>query len=144
MPGRPALLLAGALILGGTLTPLAMERVSALRSPREAGLMAASFWKPGAALVGLKAYSPGLSFYCGQPFYLVDYHGELDFGWALSPEGRGFFFQPEEIAALARSRPRILFFLGTRDLADLRQSLPGNYYPLTNYRHCFLVFYEGK
>jgi len=140
---RPALLLAGALILS-TLAPPVMERLSLRRSPKEVGLAAASHWQPGAALVGVKTYSPGLSFYSGQPFYLVDYQGELDFGRALSPAGREFFLPAAEVAAFARSRSRVLFFLKLPDLGPLKQSLPGNYPLLTPYRDCLLVLYEGK
>jgi 4-amino-4-deoxy-L-arabinose transferase-like glycosyltransferase len=140
---RPALLLAGALLLS-TLAPLAMERLSLVRSPKPAGLTAASFWTPGALLVGINAYSPGLSFYCRQPFHLVDYQGELDLGRSLSPENRGLFLAWGELAPLARSRPRVLFFLNAVDYPDVRRTLPGDYYILTSYWHCFLVFYEGK
>jgi 4-amino-4-deoxy-L-arabinose transferase-like glycosyltransferase len=140
---RPYLLLAGALLLS-TLVPLVMEEVSLWRSPREAGLALKSRWCPGAALVGFQRYSPGISFYSGQPFHILELQSELDFGRRLSPESGLFFPGPAQAAAFARARGRVFFFMRPELLPEFKQYLPGNYLPMARYRDCLLLAYEGK
>jgi 4-amino-4-deoxy-L-arabinose transferase-like glycosyltransferase len=140
---HPAVLLVGALLFS-TLVPPGMERVSLGHSPREAGRTLKSHWQPGAALVGVKHYSPGLSFYGGQVFHFLDLKSELDFGRQLSPESQLFFPGSAEMTAFVRSRPRVFFFLKAQALPGLEQELPGHYLTLARYKDCLLVAYGGK
>jgi 4-amino-4-deoxy-L-arabinose transferase-like glycosyltransferase len=140
---RPAVLLTGALLLS-TLVPLGMERLSRQRSPREPGRMVKSLWQPDAALVGVQVYSPGLSFYSGQVFHLLDLKSELDFGRALAPESGVFFSGPAQMAGFARTRPWVFFFLKGDNLPGLKRALPGDYLILGRYKNCLLAAYEGK
>jgi 4-amino-4-deoxy-L-arabinose transferase-like glycosyltransferase len=140
---HPAVFLVGALLLS-TLVPPGMERISLRRSPREAGRTLKSHWQPGAALVGVKLYSPGLSFYSGQVFHFLDLKSELDFGRQLSPESQLFFPGSAEMTAFVRSRPRVFFFLKAQALPGLEQELPGHYLTVARYKDCLLVAYGGK
>ncbi|MDP3182991.1 MAG: glycosyltransferase family 39 protein [Desulfobaccales bacterium] len=133
----------GALVLS-TLLPLSLERLSAQRSPRQAGRVVKSLWQPGAALVGVHLYSQGLSFYSGQVFHLLSFRTELDFGRKLKPDSGFFFSSLAEMAAFARSRPVVFFFLRAQDLPGFEQWLPGKYRSLARYKDCILVTYEGK
>ncbi len=133
----------GALLLS-TLLPLSLERLSAQRSPRQAGRVVNSLWQPGAALVGVHLYSQGLSFYSGQVFHLLSFRTELDFGRRLKPESGLFFSSPAEMAAFAASRPVVFFFLKAQDLEGFEQWLPGKYRSLARYKDCILAAYEGK
>lgn len=133
----------GALLLS-TLLPLSLERLSAQRSPRQAGRVVNSLWQPGAALVGVHLYSQGLSFYSGQVFHLLSFRTELDFGRRLKPESGLFFSSPAEMAAFAGSRPVVFFFLKAQDLEGFEQWLPGKYRSLARYKDCILAAYEGK
>ena len=133
----------GALLLS-TLLPLSLERLSAQRSPRQAGRVVNSLWQPGAALVGVHLYSQGLSFYSGQVFHLLSFRTELDFGRRLKPDSGLFFSSPAEMAAFAASRPVVFFFLKAQDLEGFEQWLPGKYRSLARYKDCVLAAYEGK
>ncbi len=133
----------GALLLS-TLLPLSLERLSAQRSPRQAGRVVNSLWQPGAALVGVHLYSQGLSFYSGQVFHLLSFRTELDFGRRLKPDSGLFFSSPAEMAAFAASRPVVFFFLKAQDLEGFEQWLPGKYRSLARYKDCILAAYEGK
>ncbi len=133
----------GALLLS-TLLPLSLERLSAQRSPRQAGRVVNSLWQPGAALVGVHLYSQGLSFYSGQVFHLLSFRTELDFGRRLKPDSGLFFSSPAEMAAFAGSRPVVFFFLKAQDLEGFEQWLPGKYRSLARYKDCILAAYEGK
>jgi 4-amino-4-deoxy-L-arabinose transferase-like glycosyltransferase len=133
----------GALLLS-TLLPLGLERLSAQRSPRQAGRVVNSLWQPGAALVGVHLYSQGLSFYSGQVFHLLSFRTELDFGRRLKPGSGLFFSSPAEMAAFAGSRPVVFFFLKAQDLEGFEQWLPGEYRSLARYKDCILAAYEGK
>jgi 4-amino-4-deoxy-L-arabinose transferase-like glycosyltransferase len=136
-------LFAGALLIS-LLLPLGIEGVSRQRSPRQAGRALKQVWQPAAALVGVKLYSQGLSFYSGQVFHLLSLSTELDFGRLLKPQSGLFFDSPKELAAFALTRPLIFFFLKAQDLPEFEEFLPGNYRPLASYKDCLLMTYERK
>ncbi len=140
---RAVPLLAGALLLSAVL-PGGMERLSHTRSPRELGLIVASQWQPGAALVGVRLYSQSLSFYARQPFHLLEFHTELDFGRELKPDSGLYFTTPEEMAAFAGSRPLVFFFLKAKGFSRLQERLPGKFEILAAWKDCLLASYTGK
>ena len=122
---RPAVLVAGALLLG-IILPLGMNRLAAQRSPKELGLTLKEHWQPGAALVGVYLYSQGLSFYSGRIFHLLDFRTELNFGrnW------------PRQVACFSRtgmncgparpSGPCCFFMSGIRIIPGSGSGCPGN------------------
>ncbi len=140
---RPAPLFVAALLLG-TLLPASIERLSTTRSPREMGLTIRSHWQPGAALVGVQLYSQSLSFYARQPFHLLEFPTELDFGRKLRPESGLYFSTMAEMASFAESKPLVFFFLKKQGYPELKNWLPGKLIPLAYYKDCLLVAYTGK
>ena len=134
----------GGVVLVSALIPLGMDRVSEVRSPRPAGQALRAEWQPGAALVGVKLYSQGLSFYSGQPAYLVGLKGELDFGFRVAPE-KGFFLAgPRGLEKLAQAHRPLFLYLKSRDRSRLEGWLPGDYQLLARYKDCILLRYERK
>jgi|UniRef100_A0A7C3SLB2 4-amino-4-deoxy-L-arabinose transferase-like glycosyltransferase len=140
---KPAWLFVGALLLGLLVSP-GMERLGRTRSPREIGLTLRSQWRPGAALVGVRLYSQGLSFYARQPFHLWEFPTELDFGRKLRPDCGFFFSTPAEMTAFAASRPMVFFFLKKQNYPGLKEGLPGKFEPLADWKDCILAAYTGK
>jgi 4-amino-4-deoxy-L-arabinose transferase-like glycosyltransferase len=140
---RPAPLLLGALLLSALL-PGGMERLSATRSPKELGLTVRSLWQPGAALVGVRLYSQGLSFYARQPLHLLEFDTELDFGRELRPDSGLYFSTPEDMAAFAVSKPLVFFFLKKKAFPRLQEWLPGKYHFLASWKDCLLTAYTGE
>jgi 4-amino-4-deoxy-L-arabinose transferase-like glycosyltransferase len=140
---RSVPLLVGALLLSALL-PGGVERLSHTRSPRELGLIVKSRWQPGAALVGVRLYSQSLSFYARQPFHLLEFHTELDFGRELRPDSGLYFTTPEEMAAFAESRPLVFFFLKKQAYPRLQERLPGKFQTLASWKDCLLAAYTGK
>ncbi|MBM4293546.1 MAG: hypothetical protein FJ126_01390 [Deltaproteobacteria bacterium] len=140
---RVELLCLGALALA-LILPGAMERVALQRSPRELGLALREHWRPGAVLIGWRLYSQGVSFYSGQPFVILDFPTELEFGRRLDPQAGFFVTSPQEVAALVQSRPAAFIFVKERVLFRVREALGGDFRTLARYRDCLLVTPEGK
>ena len=137
---RPGVLVTGALLLS-LLVPWGMEKVSTQRSPREMGLALKSQWQPGAALVGYRLYSQGVSFYSGEIFHLLSFSTELDYGRKLVGTTSLFFDTPQEMAAFARTKPLVFFFLRAKDRAALERELPGNFHFLARHKNSILLSY---
>jgi hypothetical protein len=135
---RPEVLLAGALIFG-VLLPLSMDRLAAVRSPKELGLSLRYNWQPGAALVGVYLYSQGLSFYSGQVFHLLQFRTELDFGQRLAPDCGLFFKNFEEMEHFLASRPLAFFYLKPQEFGWLQTRLSREYEILGRQKDCLLV-----
>jgi 4-amino-4-deoxy-L-arabinose transferase-like glycosyltransferase len=140
---QAGVLFLGALLLAAMI-PAGVEAVSWQRSPRELGRLVQDRWQPGAALIGVHLYSPGLSFYSGQIFHLLDFSSELDFGRRLRPESGLFFANRRDLAALAQARPVSFFYLKADDLPDLEKEFPRNLTLLARQKDCILLCYEGK
>jgi hypothetical protein len=121
-----------------------MERLSPTRSPKELGFTVRSLWKPGAALVGVRLYSQGLSFYARQPLHLLEFDTELDFGRELRPDSGLYFRTPEDMAAFAASKPLVFFFLKKKSFPRLQEWLPGKFHLLASWKDCLLTAYTGK
>jgi hypothetical protein len=136
----PAVLVAGALLLSA-LVPWGIEKISAQRSPKEMGLALKSQWQPGAALVGYRLYSQGLSFYSGQIFHLLSFSTELDYGRKLAGTTSLFFDTTREMAAFVGKRPLVFFFLRIEDRASLAQELPGSFLFLARHKNSILLSY---
>jgi 4-amino-4-deoxy-L-arabinose transferase-like glycosyltransferase len=141
-PGVGVLLL-GALALS-LLLPWGLERVSLERSPREMGLILKSRWRPGAALVGYRLYSQGLSFYSGEVFHLLEFSTELDYGRRLAGSTNLFFADTREMAAFVRPRPVVFFYLRPGDRGLLEAELPGKFRFLARRKDSILLSYEGE
>jgi hypothetical protein len=137
---RPGVLVAGALLLSA-LVPWGMEQVSTQRSPKAMGLALRSQWQPGAALVGYRLYSQGISFYSGQVFHLLSFSTELDYGRKLAGTTSLFFDTSQEMAAFVRTRPLVFFFLRAEDRASLEQELPGKFLFLARQKNSILISY---
>jgi 4-amino-4-deoxy-L-arabinose transferase-like glycosyltransferase len=140
---RAGVLVGGALLLS-MLVPWGMELVSLQRSPREMGLILRHKWQPGAALVGYRLYSQGLSFYSGQIFHLLSFATELDYGRKLAGTTSLFFDTPQEMAAYVRSRPLVFFFLRPDEHAALEQELPGKFRFLARQKNSILISYKEE
>lgn len=140
---RREVLLAGALLMGALL-PLGMERLAPQRSPKELGLTLKAHWQPGSALIGVFLYSQGLTFYSGQVFHLFESRTELDFGLKLAPERGLSFPKLKDLTTFAVSRPRVFFYLKTKEFAWLQTRLPGDYEILAQQKDCLLVSYRRK
>lgn len=140
---RPGVLVAGALLLSA-LVPWGMEKVSTQRSPREMGLALRSQWQPGAALVGYRLYSQGISYYSGQVFHLLSFSTELDYGRKLAGTTALFFDTSQEMAAYVRTRPLVFFFLRPEDRASLEQELPGKFNFLARHKNSILISYGDE
>ncbi len=140
---RPVVLFAGALLFC-TLLPSGIEKISAQRSPRELAAKLTAHWQPEAALVGVRLYSQGLSFYSRQVFHLLACKSELDFGRRLAPSSGLFFAEPQEMAAFAASRGLVFFFVKEKAMSSLYQWLPGDFQAVGRYKDCLLLCYRGK
>lgn len=140
---RPGVLVAGALLLSA-LVPWGMEKLSTQRSPREMGLTLRSEWQPGAALVGYRLYSQGLSFYSGQVFHLLSFSTELDYGRKLAGTTSLFFDTSQEMAAYVRTRPLVFIFLRVEDRPALEQELPGKFRFLARWKNSILMIYDEE
>ncbi len=140
---RPAVLVAGALLLGIVL-PLGMNCIAVQRSPKELGLTLKEHWQPGAALVGVYLYSQGLSFYSGRIFHLLEFRTELNFGERIAPESGLFLQNWDELRAFAATRPQMFFYLKNKDFARLRQWLPREFTILARQNDDLLVSSQGK
>lgn len=140
---RPGVLVAGALLLS-SLVPWGMQMVSAQRSPKAMGLMVKSQWRPGAALVGYRHYSQGLSFYSGQIFHLLSFATELDYGRKLARTSSLFFDTSQEMAAYVRGRSVVFFYLKPKSIPYLERELPGKFHFLARQKNSILVRYEEE
>lgn len=140
---RPAVLVAGALLLGIVL-PLGMNRIAVQRSPKELGLTLKEHWQSGAALVGVYLYSQGLSFYSGQIFHLLDFRTELNFGERMAPESGLFLQNWEELRAFAATRPLMFFYLRNKDYSRLKERLPREFTVTARQNDGLLVSSPGK
>jgi 4-amino-4-deoxy-L-arabinose transferase-like glycosyltransferase len=140
---RVELLFAGALALTLVL-PGAIDGVALQRSPREMGQVLKAHWRPGAVLIGWQLYSQGLSFYSRQPFHILDFPTELDFGRSLRPDSGHFLASPAEVADLVRSRPAAFIFVKERVLFRVKEALGGDFRILARYKDCLLATPGGK
>jgi len=140
---RPGVLVAGALLLS-FLVPWGMQMVSAQRSPQAMGRIVKSQWRPGAALVGYRLYSQGLSFYSGQIFHLLSFATELDYGRKLAGTTSLFFDTSQEMAAYVRGRPLVFIYLRAKSLPYLEKELPGKFHFLARQKNSILVKYEAE
>ncbi len=128
-----------ALLLPGVLTS-----VSHYRSPRAVGMMVAANWQPGAALVGVGIYSQALSFYAGQPMYLLHCRTELEFGHSLAPANALVLKGWQDLAALAVLRSPLFCLVRKKDWEELREKLPGRWHAGGRYKDCILAVFTGK
>jgi 4-amino-4-deoxy-L-arabinose transferase-like glycosyltransferase len=138
---RVGVLVAGAFLFCA-LIPWGMDKVSLERSPREVARVLKSQWRPGAALVGYRLYSQGLSFYSGQAFHLLSFATELDYGRKLARTTSLFFDTPQEMAAFVVRRPQAFFFLREAELDFLERELPGKFSFLGRHKNSILLSYE--
>ncbi len=113
--GRCRLLLAAALILNVILM-MGSERLSEIRSPRQAAQVINSHMPPEGILLGYQLYSQGLSFYTGQPFYLYKIRGELDFGIRQSPHNPYYLNTEAELSELLHRRHRFFLLISPEEL----------------------------
>ena len=140
---RVGVLLVGA-VLFSLLVPWGMKQVSLERSPRAMGLILRHQWRPGAALVGYRLYSQGLSFYSRQIFHLLSFPTELDYGRKLAKTTSLFFDTPREMAAYVRGRPLVFFYLQMADQDALEQEVPGKIRFLARQKNSILMKYEEE
>jgi hypothetical protein len=140
---RVGVLFLGALLLTALVPPV-VETVSLRRSPREVGRAVKAQWQPGAALVGVRLYSQGVSFYSGQVFHLLDFKTELDFGRRLHAPPGLFLANIKEMAGFAASRPRTFFYLKADELPELEREVPGKLRLVARHKDCILLVNGGK
>jgi 4-amino-4-deoxy-L-arabinose transferase-like glycosyltransferase len=113
---RQHLLLSSALLLSLVLL-FAGERVAETRSPKTLAQVINSRWQPDDIIVGFHNYSQGISFYTGQPFYLFQTRGELDFGLQQQPENLYYLYWPAQLPALLHQHPGFFLVIDQNNLS---------------------------
>ena len=124
LPGptqRPYLLLGSALLLSLVLL-FAWEKTAKSRSPKPLGQIINSHKHADAIIVGFQHYSQALSFYTGQPLYLFQTRGELDFGLKQRPGSPYYLHWPAQLPALLQQQPNF-FMIISHDNLKFFQSL---------------------
>lgn len=118
---RPYVLLISALLLSLVLLG-AWEKVAASRSPRPLAQVIKSHWHADDILVGFQHYSQAVSFYTGQPFYLFQTRGELEFGLQQEPQNPYYLHWPAQLPELLQRHPNF-FVLITPENVKFFQTL---------------------
>jgi 4-amino-4-deoxy-L-arabinose transferase-like glycosyltransferase len=118
---RPYLLLGSSLLLCLVLLG-AWERLAADRSPKPLAQVIKSHWQADDIVVGFQYYSQALSFYTGQPLYLFQTRGELEFGLQQEPQNPYYLHWPAQLPALLGRHPNFFVIL-TPDNVKFFQSL---------------------
>ena len=118
---RPYLLLVGALLLSLVLLG-AWEKTAANRSPRPLARVIKSHWHADAIIVGFQHYSQAVSFYTGQPLYLFQTRGELEFGLQQEPQNPYYLHWPAQLTELLQRHPNF-FVIITPDNVKFFQTL---------------------
>jgi 4-amino-4-deoxy-L-arabinose transferase-like glycosyltransferase len=113
---RQHLLLGSALLLSLVLL-FAGERVAETRSPKPLAQVINSRWQADDVIVGFHHYSQSISFYTGQPMYLFQTRGELDFGLQQRPENPYYLNWPVQLPALLHQRPGFFVIIDQNNLA---------------------------
>ena len=94
--------------------------------------------------MGYRLYSQGLSFYSGHIFHILSFATELDYGRKLAGTTPLFFDTAQEMAAFARTRPLVFFYLKPKSLPYLEKELPGKYHFLARQKNSILMRYERE
>jgi 4-amino-4-deoxy-L-arabinose transferase-like glycosyltransferase len=118
---RQSLLLGIALLLN-LLLLFAGERVAETRSPKPLAQVIKSHWQADDIIMGFHHYSQGISFYTGQPFYLFQTQGELEFGLQQKPQTPYYLHRPEQLPARLKQHPGF-FVIVNRDNLKFFQTM---------------------
>ena len=89
----------------------AVEKMAETRSPKPLAQVINSHWQADAIIVGFQHYSQALSFYTGQPLYLFQTRGELEFGLQQQPENPYYLHWPANYLNCCDSTRIFLLFL---------------------------------
>lgn len=104
---------------------LGVEQLAPSRSPKIVAEAIKTQYQPGDLLLGYQAYSQGLSFYTGLPFYLCQIKGELEFGLQQRPAAA--YYLPDlrsVLPKLAQTQAFIFLPAAARDQAAAELGRP--------------------
>ncbi len=113
-------LLVGSAMFLNLLLLLGVERVAETRSPKPLAQVINSRWQADTIIVGFQHYSQSISFYTGQPMYLFQTRGELEFGLQQQPENPYYLHWPAQLPELIRHHPNFFLIINRDNLKTLQ------------------------
>ena len=135
---RPYLLLVNALLLCLVLLG-AWEKTAANRSPRPLAQVIKSHWHADDIIVGFQYYSQAVSFYTGQPLYLFQTRGELEFGLQQEPQNPYYLHWPAQLPALLQRHPNFFVITAPENLKFFQTLYPGPLRYLEQWQNYLLI-----
>jgi 4-amino-4-deoxy-L-arabinose transferase-like glycosyltransferase len=135
---RPYVLLISALLLSLVLLG-AWEKVAASRSPRPLAQVIKSHWHADDILVGFQHYSQAVSFYTGQPFYLFQTRGELEFGLQQEPQNPYYLHWPAQLPELLQRHPNFFVIITPENVKFFQTLYTGPLRYLDQWKNYLLI-----
>lgn len=120
---RRHLLLGGAVLLNLVLL-FGVEPLAETRSPKPLAQVINSHRQPDSIIVGFLHYSQGMSFYTGQPLYLFQTRGELEFGLQQEADTPYYLGEQAQLSELLSMHPDF-FLLINREHLEFFQTIYG-------------------
>ena len=116
-----------------------VERVAETRSPKPLAQVIKSRWQADNIIVGFQHYSQSISFYTGQPFYLFQTRGELEFGLQQQPENPYYLHWPAQLPALLRQHPDFFLIINQDNLKSFQAIYREPITILTQWKNYLLI-----
>jgi hypothetical protein len=129
----------GIALLLNLLVLFGMERVAETRSPKPLAQVINSRGQADNIIVGFQHYSQSISFYTGQPFYLFQMRGELDFGLQQKPENSPYLHWPAQLPALLRQHPDFFLIINRDNLKTFQAIYREPITILTQWKNYLLI-----
>ena len=115
-PGNRRYLLVGSALLLNLLVLFGVERVAETRSPKTLAQVINSRWQADSIIVGFQNYSQSISFYTGQPLFLFQTQGELEFGLQQRPENPYFLGFKTQLPELLKQHANFFIIIDQHNL----------------------------
>lgn len=135
---RQYLLVGSALILN-LLLIFAVERVAEIRSPKPLAQVINSHQQADRIILGFQHYSQTLSFYTGQPWYLFQKRGELEFGLQQRPENPYYLHWPAQLPVLLGQHPGSMVIINRDNLKIFQGMYTGPITVLAQWKNYLLI-----
>ena len=135
---RPYLLLGSALLLSLVLL-FAWEKAAESRSPKPLAQIINSHWHADDIIVGFQHYSQTISFYTGQPFYLFQTRGELEFGLKQRSGSPYYLHWPAQLPELLQQHPNFFMIINHDNLKFFQSLYNGPMTILAQWKNYLLI-----
>jgi 4-amino-4-deoxy-L-arabinose transferase-like glycosyltransferase len=115
-PGNRRYLLVGSALLLNLLVLFGVEQVAETRSPKILAQAINARWQADSIIVGFQNYSQSISFYTGQPLFLFQTQGELEFGLQQRPETPYFLGLKTQLPGLLQQHANFFIIIDQQNL----------------------------